>query len=149
MFARRLLVILVFTSTAVAHAVGTKETARLTISGPGLASPLEVTDTTVLAQSNVFSGTFIAEPASAPVDDRNWTRFTIAFDIQTTKGIERNAYVLTFAKSRWTEDGLIYLPGRGDTAYRRNIGTILREGQDGQWHRAAAPWAAAIIARLP
>ena len=132
----------------VTFAVGIKETAMLTISGPGLSQPLEVTDGDTLALSNVFAGTFIGAPAVNP-PDAELPRYRIVFDIQTMEGVRRAAYTVLYCKNRWTGDAFVYVPGYGDDGYRRNIGTILRKGQDGRWHRAGGPWSQAINAHLP
>jgi hypothetical protein len=129
------------------HAVGIKGTANLTISGPGLAQSLTVTDPPALALSNVFAGAFIGAPATRP--DAAWPRYTVAFDVQTLDGLKTAAYVVTYSKNRWTGEGFIYLPGRGEKAYRRNVSTILRNGQDGRWHHASEAWCKAINERLP
>ncbi|HEY7289533.1 MAG TPA: hypothetical protein VH583_06815 [Vicinamibacterales bacterium] len=126
---------------------GIKETVRLTISGSGVAEPIRVTEPSVLALSNVYDGSFIGEPAAA-APDADWNRFVISFDIQTGNGVKRDGYAVTFAKNRWTDEALVYLPGPGDAAYRRNISTILREGADGTWRRTSRAWADAISARL-
>jgi hypothetical protein len=145
-------ILVVFLATAAIEssmfAVGIKETARLTISGPGLSQPLEVTDENTLAFSNVFAGTFIGEPAVNP-PDAELPRYRIVFDIQTAEGVRAAAYTVLYCKDRWTGDAFVYVPGYGDDGYRRNIGTILREGQDGRWHRAATPWSQAINRHLP
>ena len=130
------------------RAADIKETVRLTITGPTLTAPLLISDAPVLKLSNVFAGTFIGGGASAPLDDTA-KRFQIVFDIQTATGIKPDAYTVTFVTSRWTDETLIYLPGRGDTAYRRNISTILREGQDGHWHHANQAWGDSIRSRIP
>ena len=138
-------------AAAVQHitfAVGIKETARLTISGPGLSQPLEVTDEHALALSNVFAGTFIGEPAVNP-PDAELPRYSIVFDVQAAEGVRAAAYTVLYCKDRWTGDAFVYVPGYGDDAYRRNIGTILREGQEGRWHRAARPWSQTINPHLP
>jgi hypothetical protein len=75
----------------VTFAVGIKETARLTISGPGLSQPLEVTDEHALALSNVFAGTFIGDPAVNP-PDRELPRYSIVFDVQAAEGVRAAAY---------------------------------------------------------
>jgi hypothetical protein len=129
------------------HAVGIKETAKLTVSGAGLPRSIEITEQSVLVLSNVFAGTFIGAGATAP--DAAWPRYAVAFDIQTGDGVKEAAYVVMYSKNRWTGEGYIYLPGPGDDWYRRNIGTILRDGQDGKWHRASPAWGEAINLRLP
>jgi hypothetical protein len=132
---------------AAPQGVGVKETAKLTVSGPGLARSIEITQQSVLVLSNVFAGTFIGAAATAP--DAAWPRYAVAFDIQTMNGVKEAAYVVTYSRNRWTGEGYIYLPGPGDEWYRRNIGTILREGEDGSWHRASPGWCEAINAQLP
>jgi hypothetical protein len=134
---------------ASALAADIKETTRLTITGPGLAAPLEVTEPRVLAASNVFAGTFIGVSAAELPRSEDWTVFTLTFDIQTATGVKRSAYTVMFAKSRWTDRALVYVPGRGDAVYRRNISTILRVDQEGLWHHASTAWAAAIDGLLP
>jgi hypothetical protein len=129
------------------HAAGIKETARLTVSGAGLSQSIEITDRSVLALSNVFAGTFIGATATAP--DTASPRYAVAFDIQTADGVKEAAYLVIYSKNRWTGEGYIYLPGHGDDWYRRNVGTILREGHDGTWHRASPAWADAINRWLP
>jgi hypothetical protein len=128
-------------------AAGIKDTVRLTVSGSNLASPIEVTDGSVLALSNVFNGDFIGEAVDGP--DDTTPRYTVTFDIQTAQGVKRGAYMVYFARSRWTNDAFVYLPGHGDPEYRRNISTILRPGQDGSWHRASARWYEALRRRVP
>jgi len=127
--------------------VGVKETARLTVTGTGLSEPLTVTDPGTLSLSNVFRGAFFGGPASEP--DAAWSRFTITFDIQTREGVKVSAYVLLYSRNPKTGEGFIYLPGRGDDAYRLNMSTIWREDLEGKWHRAAAEWSEAINSRLP
>jgi hypothetical protein len=69
------------------HAAEIKETTKLTLSGPGLSQPIEVTDDRVLALSNVFSGTFIGTPAYEKPDAAS-PRYTIAFDVQWREGVK-------------------------------------------------------------
>ena len=128
-------------------AAGVKETVKLTVSGAGLSQAIEITDRSLLDLSNVFAGTFIG--AAAPAPDAASPRFAVAFDIQARDGVREAAYVLTYSKDRWTGEGYIYLPGPRDNWYRRNIGTILRDGQDGTWHRASPAWGDAINKLLP
>jgi hypothetical protein len=59
------------------------------------------------------------------------------------------AYVVVYSKDRWTGEAFIYLPGRADDSYRRNISTILRGGQDGHWYHASQAWSTAMNAHLP
>jgi hypothetical protein len=141
-------VALLLMSTGHVRAAQVKETTRLVISGPGIANPMVLTDESLLTLSNVFAGNFLNDVALNQPDPA-WPRYEIRFDIQTREGIKRDAYVVTFVKSRWTGDTYIYLPGPGDARYRRNISTILREGKDGRWHHATRQWGEEISERLP
>ena len=129
-----------FSLSAVAPEI--KSTTRITISADDLAGPIEVTDEAVLALSHVFAGTFIDRLAPAP--DARLPRYTLTFDIQTLHGVKEAAYVVLYSVDDMTGEGFVYLPGRGEPSYRRNISTILRNGQDGYWHRASDEWSAVI-----
>lgn len=122
-----------------------KSTTKLTIfaDGRGL---IEITAPEVLALSHVFAGQFIGAPAESP--GSNLTRYTVVFDIQTLSGVKLEAYTVQYVFDESTGKAFVYLPGRGDASFRRNISTILREGHDGRWHRASAKWGAAIHAYL-
>ena len=120
-----------------------KETVKLNILGSRI---IEIIDPEVLALSNVFSGTFIAATAEEP--DAAWPRVAVVFNVQFPGRIKTGAYVVYFCADPATGDGFIYLPGRDESPYRTNIGTILREEQDGRWHRASAEWSSAINAHL-
>jgi hypothetical protein len=144
---RSLVVLAVTFALGVApHAVGIKETAKITITSTLLAQPIEIIDPTVLGLSNVFAGAFIGEQVAPP--DVAGPHYTIVFDIQTLNGVKTAAYMVAYSKNRWTGERFIYLPGPGDASYRRNISTILRDGQDGTWHRAAEAWGIVIDSHL-
>jgi hypothetical protein len=124
-----------------------KSTTRITVAAPTLPAPFEITsDSTLLSQSHVYQGSFIGAITTAP--DAALPRYTITFDIQTLDGVKQSAYVVQYCMDS-TGEGYVYLPGRGDPAHRRNISTILRDGQDGYWHRASGEWSAAIRPYLP
>jgi hypothetical protein len=124
-----------------------KSTTRISIAAAHFAAPVEVTDQFVLTQSHVFAGRFIGDMLDkAP--DSSWTRYTVTFDIQTLQGVKEAAYVVQYCADPATGEGFIYLPGRSEPAYRRNVSTILRVGQDGHWHRASNAWSAAINSYL-
>ena len=130
----------------VLDAVGIKETAKITVSSTVLAQPIEITDPKVLSLSNVFAGAFIGEQVAR--SEVAGPHYTIVFDIQTLSGVKTAAYVVVYSKNRWTGERFIYLPGRGEASYRRNVSTILRDGHDGTWHRAAEAWGTVIDSHL-
>jgi hypothetical protein len=129
------------------HALGVKDTVKLTVSSAALQQPVEIVDPVVLEISNIFFGGFIG--ATAPEPDRDWPRYTVVFDLQTLDGVKGAAYTVTYSRNRWTGEGFVYLPGQGDASYRGNAGTIIRDESDGRWHRASGAWAEALNARLP
>ena len=133
-------------AAALTSAAEIKETTKIHIfaSATG-AAPKEITDPRVLAMSNVFAGHFIGAPADVP---NTLTLYTIAFDVQWSAGIKSSAYVVRYGVDG-TGQAFIYLPGRGEDGYQRNVSTILRTGQDGHWHRASAEWSEAIQPYLP
>jgi len=118
-----------------------KSTTRLTIiaDARGL---LEITAPDVLALSHVYAGQFIGEPAESP--DSSFAKYTVIFDVQTLGGVKHGAYAVQFVFDDSTGEAFVYLPGRGEPAYRGNISTIVRDGQDGRWHRASAEWSDSI-----
>ena len=119
-----------------------KSTTRITVSADDLAQPIEITDDAALALSHVFAGRFIDRLAPAPANAL--PRYTLTFDIQTMQGVKEAAYVVVYCVDNATGEGFVYLPGRGEPSYRRNVSTLLREGHDGYWHRASDEWSAVI-----
>jgi len=125
-------------------------TVKLTVSGPTLSLPLDITDARVLSSANVFAGGFLAGGSIAP--DVSLPRYRVSFHVELPKWMNAGVqvkYVVLYAKDSKTGRGFIYLPGRGEDGYRLNVGTIVRDGQDGVWHLAASEWAAALNTYLP
>jgi hypothetical protein len=136
----------VFFATLATSAAEIKSTTKLQISVAGAdARSSEVTDPRVLALSNVYAGAFIGAPAEVA---NALTLYNISFDIQALDGVKTAAYVVQYGVDG-AGQAYVYLPGRGEEPYRRNISTILRTGQDGHWHHASAEWSAAIQPYLP
>lgn len=124
-------------------------TVKLTLTGPGLAAPIEILEPAILEASNIFAGSFVGEPMTVtpaiepPI-------YTLTFDLQPPQSKPvRTAYAVSVARDARTGALWIYLPGRGDAGYALNVGTILRDGQDGHWHRPPQAWASGIAKYLP
>jgi hypothetical protein len=121
-------------------------TVKLTIMGPGITATVDVTAPTALA--NVWGGEFLAGAAAEPNADL--PRYVVSFHValpQTNSAASsevRVMYVVEFCRDPLTGVGYVYLPGQGDARYRLNARTILREGQDGTWQRAAPGWSEAV-----
>lgn len=107
---------------------------------------IEITAADVLELSHVYAGRFIGSRAESP--DAQLVRHTVVFDIQTRDGVKEGGYAVQFVLDDSTGDAFIYLPGRGEAAYRANASTMIRDEQDGQWHRASPEWASLVSAYL-
>jgi hypothetical protein len=120
-------------------------TVKLTVSGGHLQSPIEVTSQPALV--HVWSDGFIGAPAAQPRAEL--LRYQVAFHVLPKGRREAQVlYVVTYAHDPASGDSFVYLPGRGEEHYALNASTILREGQDGGWHRAVPAWAEALNLRL-
>jgi hypothetical protein len=115
-------------------------TVKLTVSGGGLADPIDITSGTALKPS-IWEGDFIGASATKP--DPSLPRYMVSFFAKIGEKPTRMYVVYLVLDSR-TGDGFVYLPGRGDKWYRQNTGTIIRDGLDGKWHHAAGEWSRAI-----
>ncbi|HEY6506522.1 MAG TPA: hypothetical protein VIY56_00830 [Vicinamibacterales bacterium] len=144
-----LLVIALLMTAATVEAKG--PTVKLTVTGPGLARPIEITDSALLDGSNVWGGAFIGDTmAAAPTVKA--PRYTVAFDVKLPEwhraGI-KTMYAVSVARDASTGALWLYLPGRGEPGYALNVGTMLRDTQDGHWHRPPPQWASALAKYLP
>ena len=124
-------------------------TVKLTISGPGLSSPIDVVEKEA-TDPTVWGGQFIdwssgrTVPPAAVVP-----QYTVQFYVKPPRGEVRMMYVVQYAWDQAAGRALVHLPGRGDEWYPLNAGTILREGQDGGWFFASDVWGRAVRKALP
>jgi hypothetical protein len=112
------------------------------------AKPVEVTDRELLKQFDPWSGQFIdwaKGPLTAPVDQSHafevffymkWPGRHSAYDRGELKMIYRIRYI----RGPNGAPGYVYLPGKGEGFYGNNMGTIIRENDDGKWHQASPAW---------
>ena len=56
------------------------------------------------------------------------------------RGALKMIYEIWYRPGREDDPRLIYLPGQGEEFYKNNVGTILRENDDGKWHYATPEW---------
>lgn len=132
---------------------GNAVTVRLDITGGRLKQPLVVREQAILDLSGVYQGTFLG-----PVTDAvqpSWSRYAVTFVVEPQiftpalpPGTQRT-YVAHYVRNPETGEGFVYLPGRGEDGYRTNIGMIIRDGDDGQWHHAFPTWAELLNSYLP
>ncbi len=111
---------------------------KITITGSGLANPVEITDPKALDQFDPWRGKFI-----------DWSRGTVSTlprDVQTYEvfitvnnedGQPGRIYTFRYYLDPSGQGGYVYLPGPGEKGYEGNIGTIIRG--DG-WYYGSAEW---------
>jgi len=120
-------------------------TVKLSITGPGLTEPLVVTDAAALVY--VWSNDFIGPVSVAP--DSALPRYQVSFHVQPVRSSNvRVMYVVQYVVDPRTREAFVYLPGRGEQGYRLNVSTMLRDNDDGRWHRAPQAWSRPISDRL-
>jgi hypothetical protein len=137
------IVAVLIAGTAVLSAKG--PTVKLTVSGGGLPSAIEVTTPAALA--HVWSDHFIG--SSAPQPRVELPRYQVAFHVLPNgQRVPKVMYVVTYVQDPDSGEAFVYLPGRGEEHSRLNASTILRSGA-GRWHRAVPKWADAVNESLP
>ncbi|MBI4499398.1 MAG: hypothetical protein HY689_16040 [Chloroflexi bacterium] len=115
---------------------------KITVEGPGLAAPVEITDPADLAEFSPWSRRFIwwdqgLVTAPPPADQT----YTVSFYLR-----DRKIYVVEYAPDPSGAPGALYFPGPGHPSYRLNIGTIIgastsdRWAPEGKWYYATAEW---------
>jgi hypothetical protein len=144
------------------------ETARITISGANLANPVEITDSNIVRQFQVWSGPgtrsciggrsncvegtegFIVDWLAGAVAERpsGLQQYQVSFyvtDAQAGRtGSEHLAYVVSYGFDPASSEGYVYLPGTGDQWYALNSSSIYR-GREGHWFRATAAWQKVVV----
>ena len=142
----------VLSVTLVGSLSAKSETVRITITGDGLSKPVEITDRSILAGINIWSGPGnfkIEGGARIPIIDDGsilWsqgvvsgppkalTRYEVSFYGRFPE--ERIMYVLVYEFDSTAMKGYVYLPGRGEKWYEVNVRSILR-GVEGHWFNAS------------
>lgn len=131
-------------------------TVRITIQGPGLRMPVEITDPTILSHFRVWTGPGTSSNESEGLIV-NWARGAIAerpnwldrYEVSFYAKLERLVYVVSYEYDSASDQGYVYLPGKADAAYRLNVSTIFRK-VEGNWFHASRTWnsiATPLIAR--
>ena len=153
--ARLLFAVLAVTvATTPLIARGNAVTIRLDITGGRLTQPLSITERALLDRSGVYQGGFLGDLEINGVDPQ-WSRYAVTFIVApqiptaACPAETRKAYVAIYARNPQTDEGFVYLPGRGEDGYRTNIGMMIRDGHDGRWHRASPEWASLLNSYLP
>jgi len=125
------------------------KTVKITISGPGLKTPIEISDPKILENFQVWAGpgtssderqSLIIDWSQGPVRETPKTlrRYQVSFYAGALPN-EQIVYVVYYAFSPGAEQGYVYLPGESDEWARHNVRTIFH-GVEGNWFRAWSAW---------
>ena len=144
---RRVLVASLLLLAAIPVAAKTR-LARITISGPGLATPVEITDEQTLRLANPWSGKFIEGRAPAAEARHRTAIYDVVLHARLRSSELRPIYQFRYAPGAGGERGLIYLPGKGEPWHRQNVRMIIRDNHDGRWNPASSDWDARMKAAL-
>lgn len=150
---RRPVVLLVFLLLALPTFVFAKaDISKISIKGPDLKNPIEITDSSELTQFDLWSGPGTSWTGTSPRrNDKflvDWSqpvtelpkalrRYEVSIFAKLPE--ERLVYVLLYEYDPATDRGYVYLPGRTDNWYRLNVSTIVR-GVEGTWFRSSSAW---------
>ena len=145
---------------------GKGPTTRIVLTAPGLASPIEIVDNSVLSNFVVWSGPgvevnsqeqtsgFIVDWPQGIASERpeGLPQYEVSFYAKYANRPldsqqEHLAYVVSYALDAARGKGYVYLPGKGDAHYALNVRTIFR-GREGHWFRATDAWDRAVIKAL-
>jgi hypothetical protein len=120
------------------------KTVKITIKGADLKTPIEISDTKILENFQVWTGpgAGTAERPSLIID---WPQGPVTkppealHRYQVSFHIEQIVYVVYYAFSPGAEEGYVYLPGESDEWAGLNVRSIWR-GVEGKWFRAWSAW---------
>jgi len=126
-----------------------ENTVKITISGAGLKTPIEISDPKILANFSVWTGPgtstadqqgLIIDWSQGPVREtpNNLHRYQVSFYAGAAKN-EQIVYVVYYAFNPGAGPGYVYLPGESDELFSRNVRSIFR-GVEGKWFRAWDAW---------
>jgi hypothetical protein len=150
--------------TMAATAVSAKGvTTRITLRDATLQTSIDITDASVLTAFNVWAGPgtfangvegtkgFIIDwPAGIARDrPRGLGRYEVMFYVRyLDRSTEELVYVVLYEHEPASGRGFVYLPGRSEHYYGRNVRTILH-GLEGHWFYASEAWHNAVTPLLP
>jgi hypothetical protein len=121
---------------------------KITISGPGLGTPVEITDERTLRLANPWFGKFIDWSAPAVEARHDTPVYAVTLHACLGSSELRAIYQFRYAPGGNGERGLVYLPGKGEPWHRQNVSIIIRDKHDGRWNPASPNWDARMKAAL-
>jgi hypothetical protein len=140
-------------------------TTRITIVDTVSGQSVDLTDESALGHFDVWSGPgtfmngvegthgFIIDwPSGVVPRPAGVRRYEVRFYVEATRAAHdgQPAYVVYYERDAPSQRGFVYLPGRSDEPYRRNVQSILRgHGLEGHWFRSTPAWEHAIQSVIP
>jgi len=135
------------------------EIVKVTIKGADLKNLMEITDLKVLGDANVdvwagpgvrvngkeqTEGFIIDWPQGVVAElPRGLQHYEVSFYAKSEE--VRLVYVVSYDYNPSTEQGFIYLPGKGEKWFNLNCGTICHgDAFEGNWFRATKAWENAV-----
>jgi hypothetical protein len=126
---------------------------KITVSGPGLAVPVEITDEETMRLSNPWYGKFIEWSASVVEAPHGTTVYDVTLHARLRASELSPIYQFRYAPAASGQHGRVYLPGKGEPGHRQNVSIIIRRDLDGRWNLASPDWdirmSAALSRRVP
>jgi len=138
-------------------------TTRITLRDTTLDTAIDITDPSVLGAFNVWAGPgtysggvegthgFIIDWAAGIARDRpnGLSGYEVKFYVRyADRSMEELAYVVLYERDPASRRGFVYLPGRSDEHYGRNVKAIFRHNLEGNWFHAAEAWDNAVNSLL-
>ncbi len=130
------LLLILFISVPLASAKGLPD--KITITGPGLVSPIEITNPEILRQFNPWDGYFLdKERAIVTETPQGHALYEVLFYVRETSGEFHLFYALNYSPALSGARGTIYLPQENEKWYVMNNETIARKSG---WLYASPEW---------
>ena len=121
---------------SVAFAKGSPD--KITITGPGLAAPIEITDPSILDQFNPWDGNFLDKNRTMVTDTpQDQAPYEVLYYSRDPGGEFRLFYAFYYLPAASGMRGQIYLPEEQDKRYVMNNETIARRSG---WLYASPEW---------
>jgi hypothetical protein len=145
---------LLMMSTAPASLAATGRMLKITITGAGLTTPIEITDQKI-REFSVWAGPGVevngVEQAEGFIID--WSKGVVAqrpavlrdYEVSFYSNFRRSegsiVYIVSYADDSSTGRGFVYLPGKADEWFKLNASTMFHgHGLEGNWFRATSAW---------
>lgn len=137
-------------------ALAKASTSRITVQNAEGTVLVEITDAHLLSQYRVWAGPHTSsneaqslivdwtKPASEPPP--GLTRYNVGFYVNDGT-MSRLIYSVTYVYDPAAETGYVYIPGKDDPRWQRNVQTIWH-GVEGNWFRAWSAWDITVIPML-